>query len=131
MARYPQQHLEISQLQMAVLAIDMIGHLPISSKGNRWALKAICLHVSYVFVVPIMEKSAENVIQAYLSGILSHKGLSVAILSDNGTEFKNKVLNEVCDQLGIKGCSLSCFMPKIMQKWRTFIISLNGHSPNS
>ena len=48
------------------------------------------------------EKSAENVLQAYISGILAHKGQSVAILSDNGTEFKYKVLNEVCDQLGIK-----------------------------
>ena len=45
---------------------------------------------------------AENVIQAYLSGILAHKCGSVAILSDNSTEFKNKVLSEACDQLGIK-----------------------------
>ena len=48
------------------------------------------------------EKSAEKVVQAYLSDILAHKGGSVAILHDNGTEFRNKVLNEVCDQLGIK-----------------------------
>ena len=45
-------------------------------------------------------KSALNVIQTYLSGILSHKGGSVAILSDNETEFKNKAVNETCDQLG-------------------------------
>ena len=45
------------------------------------------------------EKSAKNVIQAYLSGILAHKGGRVAIFSDNGTEFKNKVANEACDQL--------------------------------
>ena len=44
-----------------------------------------------------MEKAAENVAQTYLSGILVHKGRSVVILSDNGTEFKNKVLNEVCN----------------------------------
>ena len=48
------------------------------------------------------EKSTENVVQAYLSGILANKGGSVAILSDNGTELNNKLLNEVCDQLGIK-----------------------------
>ena len=47
--------------------------------------------------------SAENIVQAYLSGILANKCESVAMLSDNGTGFKNKVLNEVCDQLGIKG----------------------------
>ena len=48
------------------------------------------------------EKSAENVIQANLSGMLANKGGSVAILSDNGTEFKNKAVNEACDQFRIK-----------------------------
>ena len=76
---------------MAVLAKDTIGDLPITSKGNRWALTAICLHMSYVFAILIKEKSAENEVQAYLSGILIHKGGSVAKLSDNGTEFKNEV----------------------------------------
>ena len=46
MARYPKQHLEKTQLPMAVLAIDNTGQLPITSKGNRWALTAICLHMS-------------------------------------------------------------------------------------
>ena len=37
-----------------------------------------------------------------MPGTLAHKGRSVAILSDNGIGLKNKVLNEVCGQLGIK-----------------------------
>ena len=92
MARY-QRHLEIPQIVMAVLEMDTIGYLPVTSKGNRWALTAICLHTSYKSAVMIKENFAENVVQTYLSGILAHKGGSVAILSDNGTEFKNKVLN--------------------------------------
>ena len=68
MARYP-QHLEIQQLPMAVLAIDTLGCLPISSKGNRWALTAICLHMSYMFTILMNEKSAKNVIPPYLSCI--------------------------------------------------------------
>ena len=102
MARYPQQHLEVLNIPMAELAMDTIGHLPITSKGNGWALTAICLHTPYVFTVSMKETSAENVAQAYLSGMLAHKESNVAIVSDNGTEFKNKVLTEVCDQLSIK-----------------------------
>ena len=52
------------------------------------------------------------VVQAYLSGILTHKGKSVAILSDNVTEFENKVLNEACDQLGIKRLFSNPFHPQ-------------------
>ena len=67
MARYPQQHLEVLKIPMAVLAMDTIGCLPITSNGNRWALMAICLHTSYIFTVPMKEKSAENVILVWLS----------------------------------------------------------------
>ena len=34
-AKYPQQHLEIPQLPITVLAMDSRDHLPITSKGNR------------------------------------------------------------------------------------------------
>ena len=69
MARYQQQHLEVPQIPVAVLAMDTTGCLPITSKGNRWALTAICLHTSYLFTILIKENSAENIVQAYLSGI--------------------------------------------------------------
>ena len=112
MARYPQQDLEVLKVLMTVLAMDTIGCLSISSNGNRWALMATCLPTSYVFTVPMKEKSAENIVQAYLSNIITHKGGSVAILSDNGTEFKNKILNEVCDQLSIKRLFANPFHPQ-------------------
>ena len=111
MAKYP-QHLEISQLPMTVLAIDTIGHLPVTSKGNIWALTAIFLLTYYVFAIMMKVKSAENAAQANMSGILAHKGGNVATLSDNGTEFGNKVLNEVCDQLGIKRLFSNPFHPQ-------------------
>ena len=59
------------------------------------------LSARHVYAVLIKENSAENVLQAYLPDILAHKDGSVAILSDNGTKFKNKVSNEVCNQLSI------------------------------
>ena len=116
---------------MAVLTIDTIGHLPITSKGNRWALSATCLHMSYGFAILMKEKSAENIVQAYLSGTLAHNGGSATILSENSTEFKNKVLNKVCDQLGIKRLFSNPLIYKIMQKWKISKISQKEHSPNS
>ena len=55
-----------------------------------------------MLTIPIKETSAENVVQAYLSGIFAQKGGSIAILSDSGTEFNNTTLNKACEQLGIK-----------------------------
>ena len=85
MAKHPQKHLEFPHISMTVLDISKMGHLPVMSKGNRWALIAICLFTLYVFLVPMEESSSENIIQAYVSGILAQKGGSVSVLSNNGT----------------------------------------------
>ena len=123
MVRYPEQNLEVQGIPLAALAMDTIGHLPITSNGNKWALTAICLHTSYTFTVPMKEKSAENVVQAFLSGILSHKGGSVAILSDNGKEFKNKVLMRYVTNWVIKGYFLTPSTLKVKKRWKMYTIS--------
>ena len=43
-----------------------------------------------MLAILMKEKSAENVVQAYRCGILTHKGGSVAILSDSHTELEIK-----------------------------------------
>ena len=58
------------------------------------------------------EKSAENVGQAYLAGIFAHKGGSIAIISDNGTEFKNTGLVGACEKLSIKRLFSNPFHPQ-------------------
>ena len=55
-----------------------------------------------MFAIPTKERSAENVVQAHLSGIFAHKLGSIVIPIDNGTELKNTVLNETFKQLCIK-----------------------------
>ena len=72
----------------------------------------ICLHTSFILTVPLKEKSAENLVQAYLSNILAQKSGTVAILSDNGTEFKDRMLQKVCNQLGIERLFANSFHPQ-------------------
>ena len=60
------------------------------------------MHTSYVFCIPLKTKTAEEVVQAYLHQVYSKFGGSENFLSDNGTEFKNKLFEEVASQLGIE-----------------------------
>ena len=50
---------------------------------------------------PSQTKTAEEVLQAYIDHVYSKFGGSIKILSDNGTEFKNKVLEQVAKELGV------------------------------
>ena len=86
-ACHPQLHLEIP---LACITIDTIGKLPTTSSGKRYALTCIDLLTSYVIAVPLPNKAAESVVEAYLSGILSRTGVSMVCLSHNGSELKEQ-----------------------------------------
>ena len=99
---HPQLHLEIPKVPFICVAIETIGKLPTTSSGNRYALTGIDLLMSYIIAVPIPDKTAESVVETYLSGILSQTGASMICLSDNGYEIKNNQMNTVLKRLGIK-----------------------------
>ena len=54
----------------------------------------------YVFCVPLFTKTAEEVIQAYIDNVYAKFGGSL-ILSDNGTEFKNRLFEQIAKELGV------------------------------
>ena len=58
--------------------------------------------MGYVFCVPLKTKAAEEVTQAYIDNVYSKFGGSLKMLSDNGTEFKNKVFEQVAKELGLE-----------------------------
>ena len=60
------------------------------------------MHTGFVFCIPLKTKSAEDVVRAYIDKVYSQFGGSEKVLTDNGTEFKNKLINEVCEELGVK-----------------------------
>ena len=57
--------------------------------------------MGYVFCIPLKTKTAEEVLQAYVDNVYSKFGGSIKILSDNGTEFKNKIFEQVAKELGV------------------------------
>ena len=60
------------------------------------------MSTGYVFCVLLKAKTAEEVIQAYIDNINAKFGGSLKILSDNGTEFKNKLLEQIAKELGVE-----------------------------
>ena len=54
----------------------------------------------FTWCIPIKSKKATDVARAYMQHVYSILGGSMKILTDNGTEFKNKVFREVLQKLG-------------------------------
>ena len=111
-ACHPQLHLEIPKVSLICIAIDIIGKLPTTSSGNRYALTCINLLTFYIIAVPMPDKTAESMVEMYLLGILSRARASMVCLSDNGSELKNSQMNTVLKHLGIKHIYSNPYRPQ-------------------
>ena len=86
---------------MDFICMDLIGEFhPPTSHGHRYALTAVCMLTGLTWCVPLKTKTAEEVTKAYMDHIYCNFGGSIKILTDNGTEFKNKLFKEVVNKLG-------------------------------
>ena len=101
-SKYTTPHFDVPTFPMQFISMDLIGEFhPPTSKGKRYALTVICMLTGYVFCIPLKTKTAEEVLQAYIDNVYSKFGGSIKILSDNGTEFKNKIFEQVAKELGV------------------------------
>ena len=100
--KYATLHFNVVTFPMQFISMDLIGEFhPPTSKGKRYALTIICMLTGYVFCIPLKTKTAEEVLQAYIDNMYSKFGGSLKILSDNGTEFKNKIFEQIAKELGV------------------------------
>ena len=92
-----------SLLPMDFVCMDLIGEFhPPTSHGHRYALTAVCMLTGFTWCIPLKTKTADEVAKAYLDHIYSLFGRSVKIMTDNVTEFKNKLFKEVVAKLGME-----------------------------
>ena len=64
------EHFSSPPQPMELIAMDLIGEFhPASSKGNRFALTAVCMLMGFTFCILLKSKHAEDVIRAYISHI--------------------------------------------------------------
>jgi hypothetical protein len=94
------------------ITLDIIGPLPKSQRGNRFALVSIDLATKYPDAVPLKRIDSVCVAEAIMD-IYSRVGLPNEILHDKGTQFISAVMRKFNQLLQIKSirtspCNLKC-----------------------
>ena len=117
-------HFDSPDLPMEFICMDLVGPIhPPSSRGNKYVLTVIDMLTGFTIAVPIKNKNAETICDAYRDNIYCVFGGSSRILTDNGSEFKNKEMQEVCDTIGLKHISSPVYTPQSngrLEGWHRF-----------
>ena len=109
---------------MQFICMDLVGPIhPPSSRGNRFVLTVIDMLTGFTIAVPIPDRNATTVCKAYRDNVYCIFGGSSRILMDNGTEFKNKEMNAICGELGVKQVFSPAYTPQSngrLEGWHRF-----------
>ena len=107
--KFEKLHFKMPNQPMEFICMDLIGEFhPPTSRGHRYALTVMDMLTGFVFCTPLQTKKPEEIVQKYLDTVYYRFGGSRKVLSDNGTEFKNKVFEEMAKKLG---CEVKAYSP--------------------
>ena len=92
------------------IGIDLLQLTP-SRQGSRYLLVTVDHFSRYTVLSPLANKTAEAVAHALITQVFLKFGPPRTILSDNGREFKNELLSEICRQFNVKQAFVKAYHP--------------------
>ena len=118
--QYPLQMTEILDRPFNKIAIDLVTNCKTSTSGNKHILTIIDHLTGWPEAFLIPDKSADTIVATLINHYLLVHMCPRYILSDNGTEFKNNLMDEVLQQLGIDRIFSAPYHPQSNGKLEVF-----------
>ena len=111
---------EIPDRPFDKIAIDLVTECETSTSGNKHILTIIDHLTGWPEAFPIPDKSADAIVSTFINEYLPVHMCPLYILSDNGTEFKNNLMDQVLQQLGIDRFFSAPYHPQSNGKLEVF-----------
>ena len=102
------------------IAIDLVTECETSTSGNKHILTIKDHLTGWQEAFPIPNKSADTIVSTFINEYLPVHMYPQYILSDNGMEFKNNLMNQVLQQLGIDRIFSAPYHPQSNGKLEVF-----------
>lgn len=99
--RAPMQHMPIPNHPFEVIGIDTVGPLPDTHAGNQYIITIVDHMTSWPELYAVPNKTAETVATLLMEKFIPRHGCPKYILSDNGTEFCNSVIELITKKMKI------------------------------
>lgn len=92
----------VSPWPFAKWGIDLIGHMPKGKESASYAIVAIDYFTKWVEAEPLAKITEVNTSKFIWKNIIYRFRISHSLVIDNGRQFDNKKVRELCDELDIK-----------------------------
>ena len=117
--QYPLQMIDIPDRPFDKIAIDLVTKCKTSTSGSKHILTIIDHLTGWPEAVPIPDKFAGTIVTTFINEYLPVHMCPWYIVLDNGTEFKNSLMDQVLQQLGIDRIFSAAYTPRAMENWKS------------
>ena len=111
---------EIPDRPFDKIAIELVIECKTSTSGNKHILTIIDHLTRWLEAFPIPDKSADTIVSTFINEYLPVHMCPQYILLDNGTEFRNNLMDQVLQQFGIDRIFSAPYHPQSNGKLEVF-----------
>ena len=125
-SRPPLKTTEVPPYPWAKVNLDLSGPFPLSLSGNKYIASFIDNLTGYPEAFAIPDKSAETMVSLLLNDVIPRIGCPLVLVTDNGTENVNKVMQETLKELKIHHVKTSVYHPQSNARVERYHRTLNA-----
>lgn len=93
-------------------AMDVVGPLPVTTSGNKYILVFVDHLTRYAEAFPMPDQRAETVARVFVERVVLRHGVVRQLLTDQGSNFTGRLMNEVYELLGVKKLQTTAYHPE-------------------
>jgi transposase InsO family protein len=123
--RAPMQSIPVAK-PMELWAMDIMGPLPMTARGNQYVLVMSDHFTKWVEAVPMPNQCADTVARAFVDQVITRHGIPDRILTDQGRNFESDLMKKVMQLLGVKKVRTSPYHPQTDGQVERFNRTLKG-----
>ena len=105
------QRLHAGQLWQS-MAVDLVGPMPETSKGNRWILVLVDHFTRWQDALAIPDATAPVVAATLNKRVFCYMGLPEQIHTDHEAQFKSQLITELCQLWGVNKTRTTLYHPQ-------------------
>ena len=95
-----------------IVAMDFVGPLPQTPRGNRYILVMVDLFTKWCEAVPLPSSDAVTTAQAIFDNWIARHGAPEQLHSDRASDFESRVIAELCQILNVSKTRTTAYHPQ-------------------
>ena len=94
------------------VAMDLLDMSVTTTRGNRYVLVMVDYFSRWTEACPLPDKTAQSLADAFFNHIVCRFGMPIVIHSDQGREFENRIMQELCILCGSHKTRTTLYHPQ-------------------